>query len=365
MDSSMKDKFKKWYDRSKQKIIVLLCLAVVLILIFGIIIRGVLSIQSITNTDENVASENISFDIVAETPQAQGKNDEKLYQDRLANDQGKAVPEDVKISFDAIFVPESPKGETSSPSAHNSQTPGTTTDYTPAIERNAQEKIAIQQELNAIYNSQSQNTPNNNNSSESQTEMPRPLTKDEILAKQKKLIEEGFNISDLQDPVEAGSDATVYITSPSEIPAFIHGPQTVMVGNRLALRIDTSVILSNGQIIPRNAIIYAQIALQNNRVQVTVESIKFGAAIYSLMLSGYSEDGSPGLPVQNDQNQKIVGDATSSAAASALDRKISTVTGGLVGSVVRDISNAGRTRKETYVSFFDNQKVFLRPELPK
>ena len=41
------------------------------------------------------------------------------------------------------------------------------------------------------------------------------------------------------------------------------------------------------------------------------------------------------------------------------------VTGGLVGSVVRDISNAGRSRKETYVSFFDNQKVFLRPGLPK
>ena len=73
----------------------------------------------------------------------------------------------------------------------------------------------------------------------------------------------------------------------------------------------------------------------------------------------------PGLPVQNDQKQKIVGDATSSAAASAIDRKISTVTGGLVGSVVRDISNAGRSRKETYVSFFDNQKVFLRPGLPK
>lgn len=99
-----------------------------------------------------------------------------------------------------------------------------------------------------------------------------------------------------------------------------------MVGNRLALRIDTSVILSNGQVIPRNSIIYAQIALNNNRVQVTVESIKFGTAIYSLELSGYSEDGSPGLPVQNDQNQKIVGDATSSAAASAIDRKISTVT---------------------------------------
>ena len=69
--------------------------------------------------------------------------------------------------------------------------------------------------------------------------------------------------------------------------------------------------------------------------------------------------------VQNDQKQKIVGDATSSAAASAIDRKISIVTGGLVGSVVRDISNAGRSRKETYVSFFDNQKVFLRPGLPK
>ncbi|WP_462394451.1 hypothetical protein [Alistipes indistinctus] len=105
MDSSRTDKFKKWYDRNKQKIILLLGMAVVLILIFGLIIRGVLSIQSNTSTDERVASEDIAFDIVAETPRIQGDTDEKLYQERLANSQSKTVPEDVKISFDAIFVP--------------------------------------------------------------------------------------------------------------------------------------------------------------------------------------------------------------------------------------------------------------------
>ena len=112
-------------------------MAVVLILIFGLIIRGVLSIQSNTSTDERVASEDIAFDIVAETPRTQGGTDEKLYQERLANSQSKTVPEDVKISFDAIFVPETPKGETHSPVAHSSQVPGTTTSYTPAAERNA------------------------------------------------------------------------------------------------------------------------------------------------------------------------------------------------------------------------------------
>ena len=110
MDSSRTDKFKKWYDRNKQKIILLLGMAVVLILIFGLIIRGVLSIQSNTSTDERVTSEDIAFDIVAETPRTQGGTDEKLYQERLANSQSKTVPEDVKISFDAIFVPETPKG---------------------------------------------------------------------------------------------------------------------------------------------------------------------------------------------------------------------------------------------------------------
>ena len=71
-------------------------MAVVLILIFGLIIRGVLSIQSNTSTDERVASEDIAFDIVAETPRTQGDTDEKLYQERLANSQSKTVPEDVK-----------------------------------------------------------------------------------------------------------------------------------------------------------------------------------------------------------------------------------------------------------------------------
>lgn len=51
-------------------------MAVVLILIFGLIIRGVLSIQSNTSTDERVASEDIAFDIVAETPRTQGGTDE-------------------------------------------------------------------------------------------------------------------------------------------------------------------------------------------------------------------------------------------------------------------------------------------------
>lgn len=161
--------------------------------------------------------------------------------------------------------------------------------------------------------------------------------------------------------MNTNSDAAVSIASPSEIPAFIHGPQTVMVGNRLALRIDTSVILSNGQVIPRNSIIYAQIALNNNRVQVTVESIKFGTAIYSLELSGYSEDGSPGLPVQNDQNQKIVGDATSSAAASAIDRKISTVTGGLVGSVVETFQMRGAHAKKHMYHSSTTKRSFSGP----
>ena len=78
MDSSRTDKFKKWYDRNKQKIILLLGMAVVLLLIFGLIIRGVLSIQSNTSTDERVASEDIAFDIVAETPRIQGDTEEKL-----------------------------------------------------------------------------------------------------------------------------------------------------------------------------------------------------------------------------------------------------------------------------------------------
>ena len=43
-------------------------MAVVLKLIFGLITRGVLSIQSNTSTDQRVASEDIAFDIVAETP---------------------------------------------------------------------------------------------------------------------------------------------------------------------------------------------------------------------------------------------------------------------------------------------------------
>lgn len=79
------------------------------------------------------------------------------------------------------------------------------------------EKTAIQQELDAIYNPQSQNKPDDNVTDESQTE-PRPLTKDEILARQKKLMEEGFNISDLADPVSTESDAAVYITSPVRFP---------------------------------------------------------------------------------------------------------------------------------------------------
>ena len=80
-------------------------MAVVLILIFGLIIRGVLSIQSNTSTDERVASEDIAFDIVAETPRTQGGTDEKLYQERLANSQSKTVPEDVKyLSMPYLFL---------------------------------------------------------------------------------------------------------------------------------------------------------------------------------------------------------------------------------------------------------------------
>lgn len=351
----MKTKIKTWFNRHKQLLILILIISVVVILAVSTIARGVYTLKDMSSDTQGVSDDNISFVITNDTTETIGKTHsaDKLYRDRESA--APAPQKDVDISFGAIFEQ---KGDASA--ALSGQAAGREINKSVNSTPQNEESVRIRQELNAIYGRSESATGTDKsviNNTNIEDESKRPLTEEEQLAQQKKLMEDGFS---MPEPNGISVSDPITISSPSEIPAFIHGAQTVKNGNRLALRIDIPVVLSNGQTIPRNTIIYGAITIEQNRVQVAIESIKYRTMIYTLPMTGFGEDGMPGLPVQIEQNQKIIGDASSSAAASALDKTISTATRGLVGSVVRDISNATKTKKESYVSFIDNQKIFFR-----
>lgn len=370
----MQKKIKQWYDRHKQKVIIGLVMVSLIILCVGVIVRGVHTMRSDSESD-SIQINNISFSLVnpidTTTFSGQTKSDDKLYREREERMPSKAPSKEVDISFDAVFAKKEGIENTSTSSTAQYSEHSSRRQYAPAESATAsiptEERQRVKQALDEIYkngdaeNNSNKNVTNNTHSKKGDSPQ-KPPTQEELLAQRKKLMEEGFDKQHLAAAVTPkGSVDNIYISSPEEIPAFIHGAQTVKNNNRLALRIDAAVMLSNGQVIPRNTIIYGTISISNNRVLVSVESIKYRTMNYVLPLVGFAEDGMPGLPVESQQNQKIVEDASSSAVASALDRTISSATGGLVGSVVRDISNASRNRKESYVSFIDNRRVFLHP----
>lgn len=370
---------KLWCERHKQKIITWGMVAVVTILAVSVLFRGIHTISSISEEKPQI-TDGISFNLIPPSDSTVGeevRSNDKLYKDREAASQAKntATPQskDVNISFGEIFddrksepSPATPV-ETSLPKAQNqissvyTASVSTHTSTTPAPSRQ-EEQRRIKAELAKIYGSPEAPGAKNviNNTFVESNQPPRPLSEEELLMQKKKLMESGFNLDrTTQEGIAAAQIGNILITAPVEIAAFIHGTQTVKTGRRVALRLDNNITLSNGVTIPRNTIIYGTLSTQNNRAMISIPTIKY-LAFNTPPLIGYSEDGMPGLPIDIEQNQKIIGDATTSAAASTLDKGISVVTRGLVGSVVKDVTNADRTKKESYVTFIDNRKVFLR-----
>lgn len=94
------------------------------------------------------------------------------------------------------------------------------------------------------------------------------------------------------------------------ISAVVHDDQSVKEGTVVKLRLASDINLS-GLIIPRNSFIYGVAQLQNERLNITVNSIAFGGSIYPVKLEVYDLDGLAGIKIPGSVNQAAAKQSTS------------------------------------------------------
>ncbi|MDP4260109.1 MAG: conjugative transposon protein TraM, partial [Bacteroidota bacterium] len=111
------------------------------------------------------------------------------------------------------------------------------------------------------------------------------------------------------------SDGNVFITlddkqvvsdtlATNTIPAVVEEDQELTAGSTLVLRI-TEEETVNGVAIPRNTLIYGIVSLNGERMNVSIPSIRCGAAIYPVSLQVYDLDGLPGIRIPDGLGREV------------------------------------------------------------
>ena len=85
-------------------------------------------------------------------------------------------------------------------------------------------------------------------------------------------------------------------TAVEAIPAIVEEDQTLVTGATIALRL-TETVRVGGVAIPRNQLVYGLVSINNDRMQVSINSIRKDRMIYTTALQVYDMDGLPGIHI--------------------------------------------------------------------
>ena len=154
---------------------------------------------------------------------------------------------------------------------------------------------------------------------------------------------------------------TVHETAAATIPAVVQGDQGLVNGATIALRL-TAEISIGGVRIPRDQLVYGQVAISNDRMMVHIGSIRSGQSIYLMSLQLYDLDGLPGIHIPDMLTRQV--------ARQSADQGISSLNlGAYDPSIGAQATNAGiqaakslfsRKVRLVRVSVRDGYRVLLK-----
>jgi hypothetical protein len=128
--------------------------------------------------------------------------------------------------------------------------------------------------------------------------------------------------------IEAETD-----TSANSLPAVVQEDQILTAGATIALRLTESAKI-NGTSFPKDQLAYGVVSINNDRMLITVNSIRKEQSIYSTALQVYDMDGLPGIHIPGDLGRET--------AKQSVDQSINSM--GLVNldaSPAAQVTNAG------------------------
>ena len=116
-------------------------------------------------------------------------------------------------------------------------------------------------------------------------------------------------------------------TAGNTIQAVVHEDQTLVTGAVIKLRLLDGVYV-NGKMIPKGSFVYGTCALNNERLEIKITSIRYLNNILPVALSVYDLDGMQGLYVPGsigrDAAKNGVGDAVQSLQLMSMDQSVGT-----------------------------------------
>jgi conjugative transposon TraM protein len=111
------------------------------------------------------------------------------------------------------------------------------------------------------------------------------------------------------------------------IQAVVHEDQTLVSGAVIKLRLEDGIYV-NGRMIPKGSFVYGTCALNNERLEIKIASIRYLNNILPVSLSVYDLDGMEGLYVPGsigrDAAKNGVGDAVQSMQLMSMDQSVGT-----------------------------------------
>ncbi|HNP94388.1 MAG TPA: conjugative transposon protein TraM [Cyclobacteriaceae bacterium] len=93
------------------------------------------------------------------------------------------------------------------------------------------------------------------------------------------------------------------------IPAVIHDTQELVVGATVKLRLTNDIYL-NGQLIPKDQFIYGTASINEERLNITINSVRYENSLFPVALSVYDLDGMEGIYVPGAITRDVVKQST-------------------------------------------------------
>ncbi|MEO7488871.1 MAG: conjugative transposon protein TraM [Ferruginibacter sp.] len=92
------------------------------------------------------------------------------------------------------------------------------------------------------------------------------------------------------------SETSVNAEDNNAVEAVVHANQTLVNGAIVKLRLSTDIYIS-GKLIPKGNFVYGSTSLNDERLQVEINSVRYGTSIFPVKMEVYDLDGLPGIHI--------------------------------------------------------------------
>jgi len=147
----------------------------------------------------------------------------------------------------------------------------------------------------------------------------------------------------------------------SAIEAVIHQDQDIVSGSVVKIRLSDSISV-NGALIPKNEFVYGLAEVDEERLKITIASMRYKNSILPVSLSAYDMDGLEGLyipgAISRDASKKGVDDAIQSLEIMTMDPSVSAQVAGAGIQAAKGLF--GKKVKQIRVKVKAGYKLLLR-----